>query len=544
MQRAHSLPFAKDIAFVDSTASCDAHGHSVTIMLTACGIGAVPLALMVTKGQSIKDYIAAFTLLKESVPFAFSSEGYPKQFMTDDSEAERQALKTVWPSSKSLLCRFHICQSVWRWLFEIKHSICKDDRKTLYKAFQNCLVSSTKEEAEKSFNIMTGIGSNDKETIFTKYPQWISYVTKYWKRKEIWCLAFRDASMHGHHTNNFSEVNVRIFKDIVLSRNKAYNAIALVDFICTSMEEYYIRRLRNFVNGRTDKSRLLFQDQLHRAAHITKNCIELVDDDLYKVKQKDSSDFYEVNVSVGYCSCPVGKYGSFCKHQAAIYNLYHYKMPNLPPICHETRYLLAKLAFGDEAQSNKYYMPLISSSIESNTIVSECNTGNSSNMLDTEQSNIENQINDINNEETEVMEYEETEAMENKETEAMENTTSSEEYKNQIISLMTDNFKKFPSPSLHVLSKCVQRLKNVKTLTGWESFIATAGSSISLRHRGRAIIGVQPTTISRRRPGITRGSKRLPVGQPKKVVKTKRNRNLQENVNKNVPNAKSHGTNH
>lgn len=66
--------------------------------------------------------------------------------------------------------------------------------------------------------------------------------------------------MHGHHTNNFSEVNVRIFKDIVLSRNKAYKAIALVDFICMSMEEYYTIRLRNFVNRRTDKPRLLFQE--------------------------------------------------------------------------------------------------------------------------------------------------------------------------------------------------------------------------------------------------------------------------------------------
>jgi hypothetical protein len=55
----------------------------------------------------------------------------------------------------------------------------------------------------------------------------------------------------------------------MLSRNKAYNAITLVDFICTSMEEYYTTRLRNFVNGRSDTSRLLFQDQLNRAVHIT-----------------------------------------------------------------------------------------------------------------------------------------------------------------------------------------------------------------------------------------------------------------------------------
>jgi len=186
MQRAHGLPFAKDIAFVDSTASCDINGHSVTIMLTACGIGAVPLALMITKGQSTEDYIAAFKLLKESVTFAFSSQGYPTQFMTDDSEAERQALQYVWPDSKSLLCRFHICQSVWRWLFEKKHNIDAADRKILYGQFQACLQAPTIEEAEIAFEIVTGIlSNNDAYNIVTKYPQWINYMNNYWKRKEL-----------------------------------------------------------------------------------------------------------------------------------------------------------------------------------------------------------------------------------------------------------------------------------------------------------------------------------------------------------------------
>jgi hypothetical protein len=65
---------------------------------------------------------------------------------------------------------------------------------------------------------------------------------------------------------------------------------------------------------------------------ITKDCIKIValDDDLFKVQQINSPEFYEVNVIVGHCSCPVGKYGSFYKHQAAVYNLYHHKIPNLP----------------------------------------------------------------------------------------------------------------------------------------------------------------------------------------------------------------------
>jgi len=90
-------------------------------------------------------------------------------------------------------------------------------------------------------------------------------------KEKLWCLVFRDASVHGHQTNNFSEVNVRIFKDIVLSRNKAYNAVALVDFICTSLEEYYLRRLRTFANRRNDTARHIFEDQLKRAVSVKKD---------------------------------------------------------------------------------------------------------------------------------------------------------------------------------------------------------------------------------------------------------------------------------
>lgn len=76
-------------------------------------------------------------------------------------------------------------------------------------------------------------------------------------------------------------MNVRIFKDIVLSRNKAYNAVALVDFICTSLEEYYLRRLRTFVNSKNDTVRLLFKDQLKRGIYINKNASEKLPNDIF-----------------------------------------------------------------------------------------------------------------------------------------------------------------------------------------------------------------------------------------------------------------------
>jgi len=194
----------------------------------------------------------------------------------------------------------------------------------LYGKFQSCLHASNIEKAETAFKIVTGIlNCNDDDNIVIKYPQWINYMSNYWKRKELWCIALRDESMHGHRTNNFSEVNVRIFKDIVLSRNKAYNAVVLVDFICTSTEEYYTRRLRNFVNGRYDTTRLLFEDQLSRSTYITRDGIESIGDNLYKkIKEHGLSEFYEVNTAVGYCSCFERKFGSFCKHIVAVFNFY------------------------------------------------------------------------------------------------------------------------------------------------------------------------------------------------------------------------------
>ena len=60
-------------------------------------------------------------------------------------------------------------------------------------------------------------------------------------------------------------------------------------------------------------------------------------------------------------------------------------------------------------------------------------------------------------------------------------------------------------------------------------------------------IRVQPTSIARRRPGITKSGRRVPAGRPPTLHQSrglKRKRNLCENVKENVPNAKSHGINH
>jgi len=59
------------------------------------------------------------------------------------------------------------------------------------------------------------------------------------------------------------------------------------------------------------------------------------------------SNFYEINTAVGFCSCIKEKYESFFKHRTAVFNCYQDKMPNLPAISPESRYLIPKLAFSN-----------------------------------------------------------------------------------------------------------------------------------------------------------------------------------------------------
>ncbi|KAL3202978.1 hypothetical protein MRX96_042189 [Rhipicephalus microplus] len=52
MRRAHNLELAREIVFVDSTASCDTTKCTATVELTATKAGAVPITVLIHKGRA------------------------------------------------------------------------------------------------------------------------------------------------------------------------------------------------------------------------------------------------------------------------------------------------------------------------------------------------------------------------------------------------------------------------------------------------------------------------------------------------------------
>ena len=74
---------------------------------------------------------------------AFNGKLHPDCFITDANEAERGALREVWPCSKLFLCVFHILQAAWRWLCIAENAIAQEERKLLISVLKNLVYSDS-----------------------------------------------------------------------------------------------------------------------------------------------------------------------------------------------------------------------------------------------------------------------------------------------------------------------------------------------------------------------------------------------------------------
>ena len=86
---------------MDASASFEKLNTSITLLYTSCAVGVLPLGIFITSDELETTLENAIGLLKTILPeYAFFGRGPlvgPVIFLTDDSSAERNALKLCWP---------------------------------------------------------------------------------------------------------------------------------------------------------------------------------------------------------------------------------------------------------------------------------------------------------------------------------------------------------------------------------------------------------------------------------------------------------------
>jgi len=525
MARAHAGQWARDVCFVDSTASCDAENHVITFMLTPTVAGAVPLAVIVTDSTSTASYVAGFMLLQSILPGnAFGGQGFPSVFVTDDSDAERSALRECWPAAVLRLCLFHVAQAMWRWLWADKNKVYREDRKVLMTEFQRIMYATSILEAENAYDEAYRSGTADD------YDNYRQYLAGWWDRREMWCIAWRTEHQRGHHTNNFAEVTVRLYKDVVLGRAKAYNVVAVVDFTVRVMEDYYRTRLRDFANGRVSAQRLLAEKLQTKASYLGA-CDQIEDygQGKYGVPNSDGTELYCVDASLGCCSCRAGLFGKFCKHQLAVMQLFKTAFPNAPGTSPASRHGIAYIALGDSCPPAQFYGDLVENGpADVSLLTMNAAAVASSDTVQHPQSH--------------------TADVTDMQPLSIEGTSPDmHPVLADAIGALQQKYNEYScAPGCrNALQKFTDRLHAVRSSSSLCSLLHNPG--LYRRYRAGSMIRVQPTSVSRRQLTVTRGSKKLPAGRPPLTSSgpvRKRRRCLAANVRANVPNAKSHGVGH
>ena len=102
MCRVHEkVPQAAELCYMDASASFDPLNSSITLLYTSCAAGALPLGLFITSDELEITLEKSINLLKTILPscafFGRGPEVGPMVFLTDDSNAERNALEICWP---------------------------------------------------------------------------------------------------------------------------------------------------------------------------------------------------------------------------------------------------------------------------------------------------------------------------------------------------------------------------------------------------------------------------------------------------------------
>ena len=146
-----------------------------------------------------------------------------------------------------------------------------------------------------------------EDAVTQKYENFKKHLESYWERRGEWAICFRDQTLlRGNNTNNYAESGIRILKDIVFKRVKAYNLVQLFEFMTVTFELYYEHRLLAVAHNRMDRYIALRFKGLGASKVNLCEIRESDSEGVYIVKSQSHDGVeYEVDTSRCHCTCTI-----------------------------------------------------------------------------------------------------------------------------------------------------------------------------------------------------------------------------------------------
>ena len=215
---------------MDATSNLDRSDTKLFHLMCPAAVGALPLGTIITTREDEKTIQHGLKMMKKMLPpdafYGRGPDNGPSLGMTDDSDAERNALRSVWPQMELLLCHFHVLQAHWQWIFKGANKIERLDKPKLLRMMRKLVYSEKKEDFD---NTLLEIQA---DPTYLKYPNYIAHMDQnVLPRKDEWSLLYRiqgQLPTNNVNTTNYCESSFRTTKDLKFNRHRAYN---LVEFL-------------------------------------------------------------------------------------------------------------------------------------------------------------------------------------------------------------------------------------------------------------------------------------------------------------------------
>ena len=184
-------------------------------------------------------------IVKEVIPSdAFYGNGSglgPAVFMIDDSIVEQAALSKCWPMAKFSSAPFTFFRGAGHGSM-IEKRIQKEGHVLLIQHIRSTVYSKIEEELGSKYTSLTSL------EIAQKYPHLLKNINAQWENVAYIMGPLLQEIYHhkgGNHTYNYAEEGIRILKDLVVVRVKAYNLVQMFYFIVETTDIYYKRNIAN-----------------------------------------------------------------------------------------------------------------------------------------------------------------------------------------------------------------------------------------------------------------------------------------------------------
>lgn len=345
---------AGEVLFVDSTGNVDRFGCKIFLLMVNSGAGGLPAGVILTSSESeinLRQCFAMFQTFLMEESFGGRGNTGPLVLMTDDCSALRTSLAGTFPEATMLLCTFHVLQAAWRYLWNASTGVPINNRQELFSLIKKLLYSKDTETLAQNYTAIC-----QSETV-KSFPKVEGYIDNRFERREEWAICYRpNLILRGQHTNNLCEAAMRVLKDKVLLRTKAYSVVQLFDFVTKDLENFYSRKTVMVAAGRPEaylkKLNTVSEDKLKSLS------FKQISSNWYEVKNSSTDQMYSVEMELGLCSCPVGETGGLCKHQIYLARVLQLQLPIALPTTPEDRKHIHFIGTGSTSVPDNWFASL------------------------------------------------------------------------------------------------------------------------------------------------------------------------------------------